>query len=103
MARELAMTHPSGLRRRAFLGFSWTSLFFGPVPAAIRGDWLGFGAYVLLFVVVGTVTAGFAVPVVWIAWAVFYNRWHARRLVEQGYAITGGAMPLERARARVLG
>lgn len=103
MATEIAMTHPSGLNRRAFVGFSWTSLLFGPFPAAIRGDWLGFGAYVLLMVVVGSVTAGIAVPIVWIAWAFAYNRWHARRLVERGYVITGGGMAVDRARARVLG
>lgn len=98
MAIEMELTHQSGLRSVGYLGFSWTSLFFGGLPAAFRGDWLGF----LVFFGIAAATAGIAVPVLWLLWPFYYNRWHARRLVERGYEITG-AIDLEAARRRVLG
>jgi hypothetical protein len=103
MATELTLTHPNGLRKTAWLGFSWTSLFFGPLPALFRGDWFAFAAYVFAFFVIGMVTGGVAAPLLWLIWPFFYNRWHARRLVEQGYQLTGAAIPMEAARARLNG
>lgn len=103
MATAIILTHPSGLTRPAYLGFSWTSLFFGPFPAMFRGDWLGVGAYVLAFLAFAMFTAGFGGGIFWLAWPFFYNRWHARRLVERGYALTGAAIPLDQAKARLLG
>ena len=97
MASAIALTHPSGLRQRAYVGFSWTSLFFGPMPATFRGDWLAFFVYLALGVVFF-----FGIPILWLVWPFFYNRWHARRLVEKGYRIEA-ANDIEAARRRVLG
>jgi membrane protein implicated in regulation of membrane protease activity len=103
MASQIALTHPNGLHATGYIGFSWTSLFFGGIPALFRGDWLGFFAYFGLVVISAFATAGIATVVIWLVWPFFYNRWHARRLVERGYQITGSAGSIQDAKARVLG
>jgi hypothetical protein len=101
MATEITLTHSNGLYRKAYVGFSWTSLFFGGIPAAFRGDWMAFFLYFALAIGLVFFTAGFGVPVLWIVWACLYNRWHARRMIERGYQITGGGMSVEQAKAMV--
>lgn len=102
MASEIALTHPNGLHRKAYVGWSWTSFFFGGVPAAFRGDWFAFFLYWLLAFACIFFTAGIAVPVLWIVWAAVYNKWHTRRLIERGYQITGSEISVDRARAMVV-
>jgi hypothetical protein len=44
---KLLMEHPNtGIIKNAPVGFSWTTFFFGPIPALTRGDIIG--AFVLL-------------------------------------------------------
>ncbi|MGA4519291.1 hypothetical protein ACPA0F_18695 [Solibacillus silvestris] len=59
------------------VGFSWTTLFFGFFPAAIRGDW----KWSLLMLLASSITLGlsnFAFPF-------FYNKLYIRDLLESGY------------------
>jgi hypothetical protein len=78
---EITLQHPNtGIISNAPVGFSWTTLFFGPIPALVRGDWkwgaIMFGAAVL--------TAG-------ISWAVFpfiYNKKFIMDQVITGFKIT---------------
>ena len=101
MATEITLTHPNGLYRKGYVGFSWTSLFFGGFPAMFRGDWMAFFLYWGLATATVIFTSGILLPVLWIVWACFYNRWHTRRLIERGYQITGGAISIDEAKARV--
>lgn len=103
MATELQLQHDNGLRRKAFIGFSWTGFFFGFFPAMFRGDWLGAFVNLLVLAAVAAFTAGLAAPVLWIVWGFIYNRWHTRRLVMKGFKVVGAAMPLDQAQARVFG
>lgn len=103
MASAITLTHSSGLRKTAYVGWSWTSFFFGGFPALFRGDALGFIVWVVVAVVATGVTAGIGGILVLFIWPALYNRWHARRLIEKGYAITDSRMPLEYAKARILG
>ena len=91
MAREIELTHPSGLVKKGYVGFSWTSLFFGPFPALFRGDWLGFFSYVGLALVLAAATAMIGNVIQWFVWPIFYNRWFTKRLIESGYVISDGS------------
>jgi len=91
MAREIELRHPSGLAKKGFVGFSWTSLFFGPFPAMFRADWLGFFIYVGLGIVLAAATAGIGNVIQCVVWPFFYNRWFTKRLIESGYVISDGS------------
>lgn len=103
MASEIALTHSSGLRRKAYVGWSWTSFFFGGFPALFRGDFFGFFVWFVVALVLSILTYGIGGLIFWLVWSAIYNRWHTRRLIERGYQITGAAMPLEQAKLRILG
>lgn len=59
------------------LGFSWTTFFFGCIPAFCRGDWIsGSIIFSLAFF-----TLGFSNIIA----AFLYNKMYARSLFERGY------------------
>lgn len=72
------MQQPStGIVKKGFYGFSWTTLFFGGFPAIFRGD-LVEGILVL---VANFLTFGVA----GIIWAFVYNKRYTLKLINQGY------------------
>ncbi|MGF7173421.1 hypothetical protein [Azospirillum doebereinerae] len=78
MATVVMMRNPqTGIIKKGFVGFSWTTLFFGGFPALFRGDWL-MGA-ILLFL--GIVTFGVSGLIA----AFIYNKTYTTKLVENGY------------------
>lgn len=89
MATEITLQHPSGITKQAYVGWSWTSFFFGCFPAMFRGDWLGFFVHVGVSIVLAVTTMGIGNLVFAIAWCIFYNKWHTRRLLENGYVMVG--------------
>lgn len=70
------------------VGFSWTTLFFGFLPAVMRGDyrWAGIQFSALIPAAILTHGLGSLVPVV--LFAFFYNRLHIRQLVLDGYVVS---------------
>lgn len=103
MASEIHLTHPTGLNKTAYVGWSWTSFFFGGFPALFRGDILGFCVWFAASVALIVFTWGIGNVIGWFVWAAIYNRWHSRRLVERGYVIGGAGQSAEMLRARVMG
>lgn len=87
MAEPVSLSHPSGLRETAYQGWSWTSFFFGGLPALFRGDITGFLACGGTAIVLGGVTFGLGLIPLWFIWAAIYNHWHLKRLLEKGYSI----------------
>ena len=97
MAHVVMLKHPrSGLVRKGFYGFSWTTLFFGGFPALFRGDFI----VGLVFIVLPFFTAGLSSLIM----AFLYNRHFTTKLIEQGYefADSEGANAMARARLGVV-
>lgn len=110
MASKVLLIHPlTGVQRAGFWGVSWTSLFFGGLPAVLRGD-VGAGLGILLLgiaaghfglqfagyplaVLVGNGLTGICLAtglgwfVITLVWALNYNRLYTTRLLEAGYKL----------------
>ncbi|WAM37875.1 DUF2628 domain-containing protein [Leuconostoc pseudomesenteroides] len=67
------------------VGFSWTTFFFGCLPALFRGDWKWFGIMLGIDVVTGAFTFGIAAAVVGIVMAFIYNKLYITDLINNGY------------------
>lgn len=61
------------------LGFSWTTFFFGPIPAFVRGDWM----VAIILLVMCILTFNVAGMIV----AFFYNRVYLSSLFARGYKV----------------
>ena len=76
----------NGVVKEVPTGFSWTTLFFGRLPALLRGD-LKWGAIqIIVNVLVGLFTAGVGVIVTWIVFAAIYNGRHEQDLRAAGWS-----------------
>ena len=93
MATRVVLRHPiTGLVRNGYYGFSWTSLFFGFLPALFRLDFLTFAIGFAIYIVLGAFTFGFAAIGIGVVWAFVYNRYYTRRLIENGYLLVGDSV-----------
>jgi len=78
MATVVMMKNPdTGLVKKGFFGFSWTTFFFGGFPALFRGD-LVTG---ILLIIISMMTMGIG----GIIWSFFYNKSFTTKLIEKGY------------------
>jgi hypothetical protein len=86
------MRHPdTGISKTGFYGFSWTTFFFGGIPALFRGD-----------IITGLVVVVLGILTWWIAgivWAFFYNKHYTTKLVEKGYTFIGSEADIAAAKA----
>jgi hypothetical protein len=94
MATVVLMKHPeTGLVKRGFIGFSWTTLFFGGLPALFRGDWI----MGLILVLLSILTLGVAGLIA----AFMYNKHYTSKLVESGYVFADSEALNTIARAKI--
>ena len=86
MATKVLMKHKdTGLIKTGFVGFSWTTFFFGVFPALFRGDFLTFLGFLLIIMFAGAFTAGIGSWIILIAWSFMYNKYYTTKLIEKGY------------------
>jgi hypothetical protein len=94
MATTIPMHHPqTGIQKTGIYGFSWTTFFFGGLPAFFRGD-----------IVVGVCVIIAGVFTCWIApfiWAFMYNKRYTLALVEKGYVFVGSEAENARAKQKL--
>jgi hypothetical protein len=70
----------TGELAEAPVGFSWTTFFFGPLPALFRADWL----HALIFFVISFFTFG----LLNIVFAFIYNKLYIKKLIyKNGFKI----------------
>jgi hypothetical protein len=90
MATQVRLRHPdTGIIKDGYFGFSWTTLFFGFLPALFRGDFITFiGAFVII-VILFFATFGIGAIIAQLIWAFMYNKYYTLRLLEKGYVFNG--------------
>lgn len=94
MATAVMMRNPqTGIMKKGFYGFSWTTLFFGGIPALCRGD-LKTG---VLLIIACLLTGGLA----GLVWAFVYNKNYTLGLIHQGYQFAGDASQVALAKQRL--
>ncbi|MFD3449484.1 hypothetical protein ACFDTO_33435 [Microbacteriaceae bacterium 4G12] len=79
------LKNEAGVMKEVKVGFSWTTFFFGFLPALFRGDlkWA-----VIMFItaaVAGLFTLGFGAWIPGIIFSFVYNKIHIKDLLEKGY------------------
>ncbi|MCQ1773863.1 hypothetical protein NOI24_21345 [Neorhizobium galegae] len=85
MAHSVQMIEPTTNRVAiGYKGFSWTVLFFGPLPALFRGHISAF----LIMLIVDVLTFWFSV----LLFAFIYNGWHYSRLLKKGFRPAGASL-----------
>ena len=67
----------TGQRREGPVGYSWTTLFLGPLPLIYRGNW----KLAVIVGIVGLLMLGFSN----IIFSFFINNYHIRDLINDGY------------------
>ena len=77
----------TGQMREAPVGFSWTTLFFGFLPALFRSDWVG----AAIQFVVACVTFGLS----GLFFMFVYNKMYLKRLIGEGFQVTGATGDLD--------
>jgi hypothetical protein len=76
-----------GTIKRAPIGFSWTTFFFGFWPALFRSDWKWAAINFAVTVVVAIVTMGFGCIVTMVVFGIIYNKMYVKELIARGYTV----------------
>lgn len=89
MAQEIMLKHKeTGVIKRGYYGFSWTTLFFGFFPSLFRMDFFTFIGGFIILILVGIITYGIGSAVAMVLWAFFYNKYYTSKLLEKGYVFS---------------
>jgi hypothetical protein len=91
----------SGIVKRGFYGFSWTTLFFGFFPALFRGDFLTFIGGFAVVAILAVLTLGIGPCIAMFVWAFLYNRYYTRKQLERGYTFADADGVVAEAKARL--
>jgi hypothetical protein len=102
MATAVRLRQPqTGIVKTGYFGFSWTSFFFGGIPAMMRGD-VALGVGLLIAgLVFGAFSAGLLWFVVGLIWAFIYNKRYTLYLLERGYVFEDEPSRVGEAKAKL--
>jgi hypothetical protein len=90
MAIRIPMKDPkTGVIVDGFYGYSWTTLFFGALPALFRGDFKTFAWTAALMIFLAVTTFGVGTVVFSIVWSFLYNKYYTRNLLKEGHVFFG--------------
>ena len=82
---KIRLRNTAGVVKEVKVGFSWTTFFFGFIPALIRGDLKWALIMVLLAGVAGVFTLGVGAWIPGIIFSFIYNKIYIKNLMEKGY------------------
>lgn len=97
MAEKVMLKNANGTIKFGYVGWSWTSFFFGGFPALFRGDFLGFVAYYSVHVLIALLGAMAAIGdgmvlvslIFSLWWCSVYNARHFDNLKQSGFVPVG--------------
>lgn len=99
MATPIRLKHrETGVTKTGYYGFSWTSLFFGFLPALFRGDYMTFIGGFVIQLILAVFTAGIGAVIASIVWAFIFNKHYTTRLLERGYVFDDAEQTVQGAR-----
>lgn len=75
---KICLKNDVGMVKECKVGFSWTTLFFGFLPALFRGDWK--------WMLIQIVAAMFTFGVSSLVFCFIYNKIYINNLLENGYS-----------------
>ena len=79
------LKHNSGITKKAKIGFSWTTFFFGLFVPLIRGDLKWAVIMLIIELLAGSVTFGIGAFIAGIVFSFVYNKIYIKELMEKGY------------------
>ncbi|MBQ0141118.1 MAG: DUF2628 domain-containing protein [Kurthia sp.] len=82
---KVNLINAGGVSKKIKVGFSWTTLFFGFLPALFRGDLKWAVIILLIEILVGSFSFGIGVSIVTIIFSFIYNKINIKDLIERGY------------------
>jgi hypothetical protein len=86
MATRIKMKQKdTGLTKDGFIGYSWTTLFFGSFPALFRGDFMTFIGVFVVLLILAFISLGIGTFIAMFAWSFMYNKYYTKKLIEKGY------------------
>lgn len=83
---KVNLENQQGVTKKVKVGFSWTTFFFGFIPALIRGDLKWAVIMLILAGAVGAFTIGFGAWIPGIIFSFVYNKVYIKELLEKDYA-----------------
>ncbi|MDV1094989.1 hypothetical protein ACSI5N_25535 (plasmid) [Raoultella ornithinolytica] len=88
MATKITLQHPrTGETITGFYGFSWTTLFFGPLPALFRKDFQTFVCVFFVLFVLALLTFGIGPIIAALIWGFMYNKYFTVNRIKQGFKL----------------
>ncbi|WP_281658644.1 DUF2628 domain-containing protein [Halobacillus sp. Cin3] len=82
---EVSLQNNAGVVKEVKVGFSWTTFFFGFIPALIRGDLKWSAIMFITALLAGIFTLGFGAWIPGIIFSFVYNKIYIKGLLEKGY------------------
>jgi len=82
---KVNLKNAMGVTKNVKVGFSWTTFFFGFLPALFRGDLKWAVIMLLIAAIIGSFTFGIGATVVSIVFSFIYNKIYIKGLLEKGY------------------
>lgn len=82
---KVSLRNNAGVIKQVKVGFSWTTFFFGLLPALFRGDLKWFIIMLIAEIILGSFTVGIGAGIVGIVFAFIYNKIYIRGLLEKNW------------------
>lgn len=83
---KVNLSNSTGAVKAIKVGFSWTTFFFGFLPALFRGDLKWAIIILAIEIVLGTFTVGIGAWATGVVFAFIYNKLYINDLMKKGYS-----------------